>query len=524
MRLTNYGRIARGGFFLVILTLLAACQRLDQPAQLGAPPTLRLVTSFRINNLAPTDPRSFFLPEFGVAELPMRVGADGRLKPWLLESLTPLDERRWRLVLRPNVTFQNGKPLTAAALAAALNRQLQQSASAKAALPGAQAAVASEREVTLTTAQPDATVPNALADELVFPIYDAAAVEAVGNDPARLVGSGCFTGPYQVTHLDEREMRMTRFDGYWQGAPPLAEVRLRFVSDPQSRVLAVQNDEADVALYPPAEAKRILAGRSDAFFVTSRESVGGPRILLNVRRAPFDEVAVRRAFSLGLDYHTLAAEVMEGVGDVATGFYPPVWSWAVPNLKADATAARQLLDEAGWRLGVDGIRVKNNQPLEVTLLRYPQQPDFAALATAIQAQLREVGFRVQIRQVEDINAAMKNQPDWHAAFNSPGLVTTGGAPEPFLRELLATGGARNYGGVSDAELNRLFSELGRTFEPQRRNELLARIQQLVMVEQVYEVRPVFLRSRAVVGRRWRTYQPSPQLQHVTFETRPDSGS
>ena len=42
------------------------------------------------------------------------------------------------------------------------------------------------------------------------------------------------------------------------------------------------------------------------------------------------------------------------------------------------------------------------------MLVYPQQPDFATLATAIQAQLREAGFRIQVRQVEDINAAMRD--------------------------------------------------------------------------------------------------------------------
>lgn len=511
--------LARCGLFLVFL---AACQSPNNSLEgnEAAPPTrLRLVTPFKINSLAPTDPRAYFLPEFGVAELPLGLDREGRLQPWLLASFAQVDARNWRLVLRPGVKFQNGRLLDATAMAAAMNRQLQQSASARAALPGAQISVAGELHLTLTTAQPDASVPHALADELVFPIYDAAAVAAAGADTAQLISSGCFTGPYRVAHLDEREMRLTRFNEYWQGQPPLTEVALRFVSDSQARILAVQNDEADVALYPPAEARRILTGRSDAFFVTSRQSAGGPRIMLNVRRAPFDEVAVRRAFSLSVDYGTLAAEIMEGIGDRAMGFYPPLWSWAVANLKTDAIEAQRLLEEAGWRMGSEGARVKNGQPLALTLLIYPQQPDFTALATALQAQLRETGFRVEIRQVEDINAAMRNQTDWHAAFNSPGLVSTGGAPEPFLREPLTSNGERNFGGVSDAELDRLVNELSRTFDAQRRHELLARIQQIVMVEKVYEVRPVFLRARAVVGKRWRNYQPSPQLHHVTFTTK-----
>ena len=502
------------------LFFLASCQRRAVDPQVSAT-TLRMVTSFKINNLSPTDPRSFLLPEFGVAELPLRLDAAGQLQPWLLESYAQIDARNWRLTLRPKVIFQNGKPLAATAMAAAMNRQLATSASTKATLPGAKVVTTGEREVTLTTAQPDATVPNALADELVFPIYDVECVEAAGNDASKLIGSGCFTGPYNVISLDEREMRMVRFAGHWRGQPPLTEVSLRFVNDPQARILAVQNDEADIALYPPSEAQRMLAGRNDAFFKVSAQSFGGPRLLLNVRRAPFDELAVRRAFSLSLNYQSLANDVLDGISETATGFYPPVWSWAVQNQKTDVNEARRLLDAAGWVANGTEARVKNNVPLEITLLVYPQQPDFAPLATAMQAQLREAGFRVQIRQVEDINAAMRDGTTWHAAFHSPGLVTTGGAPDPFLREPLTSKGERNFGGVNDAELDRLVKELSLTFDPPHRAALLARLQQIVIAERVYEVRPVFMRSRVVVGRRWQNYQPSPQLHHITYETRSD---
>jgi peptide/nickel transport system substrate-binding protein len=87
---------------------------------------------------------------------------------------------------------------------------------------------------------------------------------------------------------------------------------------------------------------------------------------------------------------------------------------------------------------------------------------------------------------------------------------------------LTSRGERNYGGVNDAELDRLVNELSTAFDAKQRAELLARIQQIVIVERVYEVRPVFLRARVVVGRRWRNYQPSPHLHHITYETRADN--
>lgn len=500
------------------LFMAVACQRKAEIAS-ETLDTLRIVTSFRVPSLDPARPASYFLVEFALAELPLMMQPDGTRQPHLLESFARLDEKRWRLMLRPKIKFHNGKPLTATALAATMNRQLQKSAATQAALPNATVTVSGEREVTLTTARPDPTVPAALADELVFPIYDAEGVEAAQGDVAKLSACGCFTGPYRAVSLDEREMRLARFDEYWQGRPALTGISIRFLTDPQARVLAVQNDEADLALYPPSEAQQMLVGATNAFFVTQPRSHGGPRVLLNVRRVPFDEVAVRRAFSRSLDYQSLARDVMSGIGETATGFYPPVHPWAVANQITDVATAESLLDAAGWRIGADDVRAKNNQPLEITLLVYPQQPDWAKLAVAMQAQLAAQGWRVKIRQVEDINAAMKTESDWHAALNSPGLVTTGGAPDAFLREQLHSRGERNFGGVNDAALDQLLDELGVTFDEKRRNELLKRIQQIVIVEGAYEVRPVFLRTRTVVSARWRSYQPSPQLHHVTWQTK-----
>jgi peptide/nickel transport system substrate-binding protein len=241
---------------------------------------------------------------------------------------------------------------------------------------------------------------------------------------------------------------------------------------------------------------------------------------LNVKRSPFDDVRVRRAVSFGIKYESLAKEIFDGIFETADGFYPNIFPFAVKNQKTDLAASEKLLDESGWEKGDDGIRRKNNNVLAIDLLTYPQQPDWVKLATAIQANLREIGFEVNIRQVDDINQALKTG-DWNLGISSPGLTTNGGAPDPFLREFLTTKGAKNFGGISDAELDALVETLSRTFEQTKRNEILRRIQEIIIAEKVYEIRPVFSRSRTVVGQRFSAYEPSPRLHHVTFETKPD---
>ena len=512
--------------FLLILAatmFCLACSRAPENAATSVDNSenLRIATSFKIQNLDPLKSAHYFLVEYGVAELPLMLDSDFNLQPWILESHAQIDELNWRLILRPNVKFQNGKPLTATALAAAMNRQLTGSPSTQSVISGATVRVTGDRELILTTLKPDPNVPAALADEDVFPVYDVEAIEAAGDDRERLIKSGGYTGAYKMTSLDEREMKLEPNADYWRGQPPLSSVTVKFVSDNQARILAVQTGEADVALYPPTEAKRMLANQTNAFFVTSERSGGGPRIVFNVRRPPFDDAAARRAFSLAVNYESLAKNVMDGVFDTATGFYPTSFAWTIQNQKTDVETAKRLLDAAGWQAGAGGIRYKNNAPLEAVFLVYPQQPDWTTLATAMQAQLQGVGFDLKIRQVDDINSAMKNTGDWNLAINSPGILSGGGAPDPSLREHFAAGGGRNFGGISDAELDKLIEEISQSFDAAKRAELLKRVQQIVIEEKAFEVRPVFVRSRVIVGSRYRNYKPSPQLRHVTYDTRPD---
>lgn len=506
---------------LLITSILLSFACRSAPENKANEKVLRIATSYKIQNLDPLKSAFYFLIEFNVAETPLVLGEDAKLKPALLESYEQIDALNWRLMLRPNVKFQNGRILTAEKLAAAMNRQLNQSPSAKAIISDASVKAIGERELVLTTKNPDPNVPAALADEDVFPVYDVEAMEAAGSDREKLANCACYTGAYKIVSLNDREMRLTAFADYRQGTPALDGVIVKFIGEPQARILAVQSGETDIALYPPTEGKRILANRQDAFFITAEDGRGGPRLLFNTRRPPFDEAATRRAVSLGINYESLANDVMDKVFAPADGFYAPLNSWAIQNQKTDVETAEKLLDEAGWIKNADGLRSKNNQPLEGVFLTYPQQPDWTTLATAIQAQLRKIGFNLKIRQVEDINQELKNPANWNIAINSPGILTTGGAPDPYLREYLSTGGVTNYGGVSDAELDRLINELSRTFAAEKRIEMLRRIQEIVIAEKAFEARPVLTKTRAIVGKNYRNYKPSAVLRHITFETKPD---
>jgi peptide/nickel transport system substrate-binding protein len=491
------------------------------PAAADEPPPLRIVTSFQIASLNPIDD-GFWMPEFGVGELMMQFRADGQHYPWLLESIEQIDDTTWELRLRDGITFQNGSPLTAEALAALINRQMELSASAQSNFAeGTTATASGDLVVTLDTVEPNTGVIPALSDEAVFPVYDVATVAAAGEQYDQLIGAGIYTGPYSVVSLDDQEMMLERYEDYWQGQPALPGVSVRFVTDPQARILAVQNDEADIALYPPTAAKPVVDAQEGISFNYGTPSTGGFRMVLNIQEPPFDDMAVRQAIIRAINYEELANDVMDGVFGVATGYYPPFFSFAVQNQTTDVATAQQLLDEAGWTPDANGVREKDGTPLNVILLIYPQQPDLVPISEAIQAQLGDLGFAVEIRSVDSINDAMTGGDEpWNAGLVSAGSVTFGGAPEPVLRRYFVTGGDRNYASFSHPQIDALTEELSQTFDEQRRQEILAELQRIKIEEEPYQFFVNFHTGRVIVNERYRDYQPGFALYHVSYETRP----
>jgi peptide/nickel transport system substrate-binding protein len=128
-------------------------------------------------------------------------------------------------------------------------------------------------------------------------------------------------------------------------------------------------------------------------------------VTLNQRRVPaFREVEVRRALLHAVDRDTIASAILDGLAPVTHGAIQPV-SWAftpeVTTYAFDVARARSLLDAAGWRDGDnDGVREKNGQPLEFTLIT---QAGFAvreSVAQVLQRQFRDVGADMAVQLVD----------------------------------------------------------------------------------------------------------------------------
>ena len=205
-------------------------------------------------------------------------------------------------------------------------------------------------------------------------------------------------------------------------------------------------------------------------------------MFLTATHPPTDDPKVRQAVEYGIDRDALVSALYQGIGQAAIG---PLTSVMLddPSLRGlyphDSAKASQLLDQAGWATGADGIRTRNGQRLEFSLnaIDYGGGPDQSN--ELIQGQLRQIGMDVKIKA--------QARPPWyednyHCANNGMELFLRSGE----LDVLYAAFGSANVGGnfnwscVKDAEIDKMLDQGRRETDATRRKQLYLQLEQKLM--------------------------------------------
>jgi len=118
----------------------------------------------------------------------------------------------------------------------------------------------------------------------------------------------------------------------------------------------------------------------------------------------FADRRVRQAFAHAVNKRELIDGVLLGLGREATGPYKPgTWAYnpAVKTYPFDLEKARALLAAAGWtEKNAEGLLVKDGQPFAFELMTNQGNDERKKVAEIVQASLKELGVRVDIRVIE----------------------------------------------------------------------------------------------------------------------------
>ncbi len=385
--MTSWGLTRRLLLAGVFILPLAAVPALAQKGE----PVLRVVAPWEYTSNDPAD-IGYILTRLGVAETLVQVEPEGQLVGGIAESWSVSEDKlSWRFKLRAGLSFHDGSPVTAQAVAASLKQSfIGESLSAvpldSVSLDGA--------DVMIRTRTPFSVLPAFLCDYASIVLAPA----AYGTDGkvAKIIA----TGPYKLASIDGKTtLELDRFEGYARTKPAIAKLRYTAVVNGDTRAnIAIAGDADLVYTLSPTATPRInAAGQMKV------ESLTIPRVralFFDSGLPQFSDLRVRRAIAMTVDRDGIAKAILRHPDSSASQLLPPIMTgWhrqGLPAIPHDPAAARKLLDEAGWIAGGDGIRVKDGVRLAAKLLTLVNRPELPVMASAIQAQLRGIGMEVVI--------------------------------------------------------------------------------------------------------------------------------
>jgi peptide/nickel transport system substrate-binding protein len=408
---------------------------------------------------------AYQLLRLGVAETLTRITPQNKVVPWLAREVTAVDPSTWRVALRPNAKFWDGTPVTAQDVLNAFQANWAAYPPANGLLDkNTQIKVVDPTTLEFKTPDPMGSFPNAVSAQF-FLIHK---------------NGTTMTGPYKPTNLAVgQEMNAEAFADHWDGPPPLAKLSVRLVTDANARMLALRSGDVDFVYGVPPQAVKSLGSE---FTVTSLSSGREDYLVVNHRRTPFSDRAIREATALAVDRAALLTIGLVGQGSIASGMFPPDQGVDSVSMQVgDAARAKQVLDAAGWLEGSDGVRVKDGQRLSFQLLTAPARTEWTPMAVALQAQLKPFGYEIDIQQVKNIGDQLAQSQDFDAAMYSANMLVTGD-PLYIFNQTLVKGGPANYGGYANAELETMLQQLRGETDPTKRQALAKQAQEVIKTD------------------------------------------
>jgi peptide/nickel transport system substrate-binding protein len=456
-------------------------------------------------------------------------------EPHLAVEVPSTDLGTWRLnadgsmdvtwTLKPNVKWQDGTAFTAADLVFSFgvykDAELPSPFSPILALMES-ATASDQRTFTVHWSQ---TYPFAYQAEGLIPLAKHLFEELYGGDKDAFVKSPLFSrewiglGPYRLARWEPgSQMDLVRFDDYYGGRPPFDSVTVRFIGDGNTMLANIMAGAVDVVLPPSVDLTTALDLRS------RWEGTGNQVLITPTGRMHFMEIqhrpqfakptngltnrTVRQAFNFATDRQALVDVITAGNGQAADSYARPTDPFraavetAIVQYPYDLGRAQQLLGQAGWQRGVDGVLVDSASGERFESDIWGRQ--------AVGGQEREPSIvadqwgQVGARMTPYVIPAVRESDREHQATLPTIIISSNLGPEEwymarlnsrFIASAADRWTGRNKLGYSNPQLDQLVDRLQTTIDPRQRDALHRELIQLETSEVAYmplywEVLPV----------------------------------
>ena len=305
------------------------------------------------------------------------------------------------------------------------------------------------------------------------------------------------TGPFVLTeHNQDVEWVLTRNPQYYvPDRPYLDEIRRPIINDTAAMTAAMRSGRLDIGTTSDINVADEF--RDD---LTVTETPGAPvSFYLNPQSTPFDDLRVRRAVMLAVDWEGMG-ENIRGAFNLTSVLRPDTTDAALSadEVRAlrpfDPVQARQLLAEAGLADGFD-----------TTMLVQRVDDEDVREAQWIQADLAEVGIRVTLETVDPGTGIERRR---NHDFAMAKALRTVHLPDQAFRDFMP-GYIENYALVDDPQLVDDYAATRAATDPDAQREIYREMQTRMETEIVQGLYPIQKFDYAINSDRVQDLYPSP---------------
>ncbi|WP_437937271.1 ABC transporter substrate-binding protein [Sorangium sp. So ce341] len=427
--------------------------------------------------------------------------------PWLATSYAWSDgNKRLTFTIRPKVAWSDGQPFSAKDVAFTFELLKKHPALDLSGVWKFIDAVAAKDGATVefTLKRPYVPGLSYIGHQPIVPEHtwkDVADPVTYANENP--VATGPFT---EVKVFQNQVYELGKNPNYWQAGKPAVD-GIRFPAYPGNDQisLALTNGEIDWAGAFVPDIDKVFVAKDPANHHYWFPLVGGTATLYpNTTKKPFDDVRVRKAISMGIDRaqivkiaannYTQPADAT-GLDDSYDRFRNEKAVAAGDWVKLDVERANQLLDEAGYAKGADGIRAKDGKPMRFEINVVTGWSDWVRAVQIIAQNLKQLGIDATLKTYDFsafFEALQKGTFDM-----SMGWTTVEPTPYNFYRDLMSAEllkpvgevSARNWHRFGAKEADPLFREFESAIDPAEQKRILDELQTIFV--QAAPVIPLF---------------------------------
>jgi peptide/nickel transport system substrate-binding protein len=438
------------------------------------------------------------------------------------------DGLQWRVKLRDNVRWHDGKPFTAEDVKFTLELIVNPKFRSWRTLGHAlvrDITIVSPTEIQWRMEQPFAPYLSFLTETFIVPKH-AFDGEADVNNAAfnrAPIGTGAFKFGKRVAgdHVE-----LVANPDYFGEGPYLERLIFKYI--PDSTVLYTQLKSGDIDMigqqYIPAnyfeEAKKLPNLAVEKVLRSNIES-----IYFNLDRPQFKELVVRQAIYTAIDRKSIIDALYYGMPAPTETFMPKQSAYYNPNLPVqefDLKKAAKMLEDAGWKKGSDGIRAKDGVKLSFANSTTAGDQLREQLQQFVKQSLAEIGIEMKI---SNLPAAVIWGDFWQQSQFDTAIVgitfLIGADPDVtnrFSSKAIPAKGGRgsNNAQYVNPEVDALLEQGTRTFDPEARRPIYNKIQELVRRDlpfmPIYQTEAGYGRKKKIQG-----FQANPNTRTESWD-------